>query len=77
MCHGRRGDRTVSRECAGSNGRVVRFFFYSQRNICKKFSLCQSIATHLDEEADPTINYFQNAAECEQACTNGTNLMQK
>jgi hypothetical protein len=49
---------------------VVRFFFNSKRNICKKFGVCQSIATHLDEEADPTINYFQNAAECEQACTN-------
>jgi hypothetical protein len=48
----------------------VRSFFNSKRNICKKFSLCQSIATHLDEEADPTINYFQNVADCEQACTN-------
>ena len=71
LCLGRRGDRTVSRECAGSDGRVGRSFFNSKRNICKKFSLCQSIATHLDEEADPTINYFQNVADCKQACTNG------
>jgi hypothetical protein len=69
LCSGRRGDRTVSRECAGSDGRVVRFFFNSKRRICKRFGLCQNIATHLDEEADPTINYFQNVAECEQACT--------
>ena len=74
VCLGRRGDRTVSRDCPDqdTDDRVIRFFFHKTKH-CKKFSLCPSTATHLDEQEQdpPTINYFQDLAQCEDACTNG------
>ena len=77
VCHGPRGDRTISsdipRKCRDVD-RVHRFFFQENENkYCKKYSLCQALATFMDELADPTKNYFQDLAGCEQACTNGNN----
>ena len=74
MCLGPRGDRTVLGDCPEQDtyDRVIRFFFHKTKH-CIKFSLCPTTATLLDElEQDPpTINYFQNLAQCEEACING------
>ena len=74
-CYRSRGDRHVSGDDVPScpdpeeESKVQRSFFKEKLNQCKKFSLCQALVTYMDNLADPTKNYFQDNAECEEACT--------
>ena len=73
VCLEVRGDQnvpdSVSSNCEGYE-KVRRFFFHPSKH-CKKFGLCPSAATHLDQDSTRTYNYFQSSAECANACTNG------
>ena len=70
FCNTTRGDRTVNTTCNEGAEKVTRYFFHHTKH-CKKFGVCPTVATYLDQQADPTINYFQNSVDCEEACTNG------